>query len=71
MIRALTHSVILQEALADRIAATAAEADVAGNPEVAKHFRMHGREQRVRALELQGRLAALNEQYAAVYHPNR
>lgn len=70
-IRILTHSALLQEALADHVAAAAAEADAAGNQEMAKVFRAHGREQRVRVLELQGKLAALRDTYAAAYAPER
>lgn len=69
VIRALTHSALLQEALADHMAAAAVAADAAGKRDMAKLIRTHSREQRVRVLELQGQLAALSETYAAAYTP--
>lgn len=40
-------------AIPEDVVAAAAEPDAAGNPEMARLFRAHGREQRVRMLELQ------------------
>ncbi|MDV2985146.1 UNVERIFIED_CONTAM: hypothetical protein Q9R58_12565 [Methylobacteriaceae bacterium AG10] len=71
MIRALTHSALLQEALADKVMTAAADADDAGKGELARLYRAISRQRRVQALELQGRLADLNAQYAETYHPDR
>lgn len=71
MIRALTHSALLQEVLADQVVSAAADADDAGQVGKARLYRTIGRQRRVQALELQGRLADLNAQYAATYYPDR
>lgn len=65
VMNALSGNIVALEALADEAMRIASEfADDIGSEEM----REIGRQQRVRALELQGQLAALSAEYTARYH---
>lgn len=71
MIRALAHSLTAEEALADRMAQIAFKADALSDPTSAEAYRNLARTHRVRAIELGGRLAVLNQHYTNTFRTDR
>jgi hypothetical protein len=65
---ALADNIIITEALVNELMGAAAE--LSDRPGV-EALRMMARRKRVHALERRGQLAALREEYDALFHPDR